>query len=429
MTSTATVTVDGIGPVPVTFTERGDGKPFLLLHGGAGLQSVGGFADLLAGTGSARVITPIHPGFESTPRPEHLDSMKGLARLYSGLIDDLGLTGVTVVGNSMGGWIAAEMALLGSPRIGGAVLVDAVGLRIEAHPVADFFSLTLDQVADLSYYNPDAFRLDLSSLPEQRRTAMAASRAALEVYGGKSMADPGLLRRLPAITIPVLAVWGAADRIVPPEHGQAFAAAIPGARFHLISDAGHLPQLETPGELLKVIWDFAGATGLSADTLGKSGIMADVSIVGPDDGEVMLPGPVRMRILEDGGTTAHRLGIGEITIAPHTDGPPQHRHAQHDEGFYVVSGTARFTVGEKSYDAEAGTLVMVPPGAPHTFANPGDEPAVILNTFTPDLYVRYFRDLRDLIASGQPLSDEAIAGAMARYATVPATEFASGREQ
>ena len=108
-----------------------------------------------------------------------------------------------------------------------------------------------------------------------------------------------------------------------------------------------------------------------------------------------------MRILEDGRTTGHRLGMGEITLAPHTEGPPQHRHAPHDEGFYVVSGTARFTVGETTYEAAAGTLVMIPPGAPHTFANPGDEPAVLLNTFTPDLYVQYFRDLRDMIAGGQ----------------------------
>jgi mannose-6-phosphate isomerase-like protein (cupin superfamily) len=153
--------------------------------------------------------------------------------------------------------------------------------------------------------------------------------------------------------------------------------------------------------------------------------MTDVSIVGPGNGDVVLSGPIRMRILEDGSTTSHRLGIGEITIAPHTDGPPQHRHAQHDEGFYVVSGTARFTVGANAYDVPAGTLVMVPPGAPHTFANPGDEPTVLLNTFTPDLYVRYFRDLRDMIASGQPLTDRSIADTMARYATVPATDFAS----
>jgi oxalate decarboxylase/phosphoglucose isomerase-like protein (cupin superfamily) len=68
---------------------------------------------------------------------------------------------------------------------------------------------------------------------------------------------------------------------------------------------------------------------------------------------------------------------------------------------------------------------MVPPGAPHTFANPGDEPVVLLNTFTPDLYVQYFRDLRDMIAAGQPLTGDAVAGAMARYDTEPATDFAS----
>ena len=107
----------------------------------------------------------------------------------------------------------------------------------------------------------------------------------------------------------------------------------------------------------------------------------DVAVTRPDGGEAIQLGPVRMRILEDGSTTDHRLGMGEITLAPHTDGPPQHRHARHDEGFYVVSGTARFTIGTTTYDAPAGTLAMIPPGAPHTFANPTDEPLVLLNTF------------------------------------------------
>ena len=152
--------------------------------------------------------------------------------------------------------------------------------------------------------------------------------------------------------------------------------------------------------------------------------MAPVSVVGPDGGESIQLGPTLMRILEDGSTTAHRLGMGEITLAPHTDGPPQHRHARHDEGFYVVSGAARFTVGETAYDAPAGTLVMIPPGAPHTFANPTGETTVILNTFTPDQYVHYFRDLRDMIAGGQPLTPAATIQAMSRYATEPATDFA-----
>ena len=152
--------------------------------------------------------------------------------------------------------------------------------------------------------------------------------------------------------------------------------------------------------------------------------MTEVSVVGPGGGEVLRLGTTQMRILEDGRTTGHRLGLGEITLAPHTEGPPQHRHARHDEGFYVVAGTARFTVGDKTYEAPAGTLVMIPPGAPHTFANPGDQPAVLLNSFTPDLYVQYFRDLRDMIASGQELTPETTIEAMSRYATVPATEFA-----
>jgi quercetin dioxygenase-like cupin family protein len=152
--------------------------------------------------------------------------------------------------------------------------------------------------------------------------------------------------------------------------------------------------------------------------------MTAVSLIGPQDGETIQLGPTRMRILEDGSTTGHRLGIGEITLAPHTQGPPQHRHAEHDEGFYVVSGTVHFTIGRTTHVAPPGTLAMIPPGAPHTFANPGQTPAVILNTFTPDLYVRYFRDLRDMIAAGGEPTAQATAEVMSRYATVPATDFA-----
>jgi mannose-6-phosphate isomerase-like protein (cupin superfamily) len=153
-------------------------------------------------------------------------------------------------------------------------------------------------------------------------------------------------------------------------------------------------------------------------------IMRNVPVVLPDAGEVIDLGPARVRILEDGTTTAHRLGIGEITLAPRSAGPPQHRHAGHDEGFYVVSGMARFTVGDTGHDAPAGTLVMVPPGAPHTFANPGDQPLVMLNTFTPDMYVQYFRDMRAMISERGAPSDQATARVMARYATTVADNFA-----
>src|SRR5260370_38830434 len=85
---------------------------------------------------------------------------------------------------------------------------------------------------------------------------MAANRAALLAYGGQAMAVPGLLGRRSAITIPTPVSWGAADRMIPPEHGRAYASAIPGAQFRLIEHAGHLPQLETPGGLLAAVSEF-----------------------------------------------------------------------------------------------------------------------------------------------------------------------------
>ena len=153
--------------------------------------------------------------------------------------------------------------------------------------------------------------------------------------------------------------------------------------------------------------------------------MIPVSIIGPGEGELIATGATQIRILEDGRNTNHRLGIGEIVVPAHTPGPPQHRHSQHDEGFYVLSGTVRFTVGQDDHDAPAGTWVMVPPGAPHTFANVGDETAVMLNTFTPDLYVQYFRDLKDMVESGQPLSRDNLAAVWTSYGTEPSTEYAS----
>ncbi|MFE2164595.1 cupin domain-containing protein [Streptomyces sp. NPDC059447] len=150
-----------------------------------------------------------------------------------------------------------------------------------------------------------------------------------------------------------------------------------------------------------------------------------LSVVGPGEGETIVLGATRMRVLEDGSHTGHRLAIAESVLAPHTQGPPQHRHGLHDEGFYVLSGTVRFTVGDEDHDATAGTLVMVPPGTPHTFANPTDEPAVMLSTFTPDLYVQYFRDLQEVLAGGRtPPTPQATIDAMSRYATEPATDRA-----
>src|SRR6266478_4296579 len=164
VTSTHTIPVAGYGTVELSVTEKGQGQPFLLLHGGGGPLTVAGFADLLAAQRPARVITPTHPGFGGTPRPDSLASVQGLAAVYIALLAELGLSDVTVIGNSIGGWIAAEMALLDTNRINSFVLVDAVGIEVPGHPIADFFSLTPRQVAELSYHDPDRFGIDPSKL-------------------------------------------------------------------------------------------------------------------------------------------------------------------------------------------------------------------------------------------------------------------------
>ena len=115
--TTATTELD-LGGVPLTIDQRGSGQPVLLLHGGGGPQSVTAFAQLLADSRPARVITPVHPGFGGTPRPDSLATIGGLADLYASLLAELDLRDVIVVGNSIGGWIAAELALRAAGRIG-----------------------------------------------------------------------------------------------------------------------------------------------------------------------------------------------------------------------------------------------------------------------------------------------------------------------
>ena len=249
------VPVAGLGTVEVSVSERGEGLAFLLLHGGGGPLTVSAFADLLASQ-PARVITPTHPGFAGTPRPDSLSSVRGLAQLYVALLDALEVPDVTVIGNSIGGWIAAEMALLQSSRTSRFVLVDAVGAEVAGNPVVDFFSLTPRQVAEHSYHDPDRFGIDPTKLPPEALQAMAGNRATLTVYAGAAMNDPSLAGRLRGVTKPTLVLWGDADRIANPDYGRTLAAAIPGARFQLLEKTGHLPQIETPGPLLEAIREF-----------------------------------------------------------------------------------------------------------------------------------------------------------------------------
>jgi len=238
-------------------TERGEGQPFLLLHGGAGPISVTRFADLFAKRHPARVITPTHPGFALTPRPDGLKDVKGLAQLYAAFLDQLNANDVTVVGNSIGGWIACELALLTPPQVRRVVLVDAGGIEVPNHPVTDISKLSPDQLMGLSYHNPKPFLINPATLTDVQKAAIGSNRAALSVYAGPLGIDPTLAARLPKIAVPALVLWGDSDRIVDQEYSRAFASAIPGAKFLILKDTGHVPQIETPGLLIETLWNFA----------------------------------------------------------------------------------------------------------------------------------------------------------------------------
>jgi mannose-6-phosphate isomerase-like protein (cupin superfamily) len=143
-----------------------------------------------------------------------------------------------------------------------------------------------------------------------------------------------------------------------------------------------------------------------------------IHVVRPGDGEQVGGGPIGARILEDGSHTGHRLGVVQATLPPGPAQPPQHIHHEHDETFIVTAGTVRFTSGNDFVDAEAGTVVVVPIGVPHTFSNPLAATASFIGLMTPDLYIQYFRDLTQLPLDQQGLLLPAdVARTMARYAT------------
>ncbi|HEX7301933.1 alpha/beta hydrolase, partial [Lentzea sp.] len=229
-----------LGAVELTVRDRDRTRPFLLLHGGGGVATMAGFADLLADRAHSRVLVPTHPGFSGTPKPADLIGVTDLARTYVALLDELALTGVTVVGNSFGGWVAAEIALLDSPRVQAVVVVNGIGVEVDGHPQTDVKGMSPAEIQQLSWHDPGkAPRPTGAPGPSPDIQALVG-------YTGPAMADPALAKRLGEVRVPVHVVWGESDRIVDVEYGRAFAAAIPGATFTPLPRSGHLPQVETP---------------------------------------------------------------------------------------------------------------------------------------------------------------------------------------
>ncbi|GIT81163.1 alpha/beta hydrolase [Leifsonia sp. LS1] len=235
----------------------------LVLHGGGGPRTIAPIAEHLSGT--MRVIAPTHPGWEGTPRPGRIDSVSELATHYLGQLRERGEHDVVLVGSSLGGWIALEMALRAAADaryagvVGAVVDIDGVGAVVDGEPIADFFALDARGLAQAAWHDPDRGFIDPATLTEEQRALQRSNGQAMAAVAGTAMSDPTLLARLGAIAVPTLVVHGASDRIVTPAYGQAVADAIPGAAFAEVAAAGHLPHLEAPQATWSVIDPFLAA--------------------------------------------------------------------------------------------------------------------------------------------------------------------------
>ncbi|PRY35739.1 alpha/beta fold hydrolase [Umezawaea tangerina] len=229
----------------LTVTETGEGRPFLVLHGGSGPDSMTPVVEHYAST--HHVLAPVHPGWDDTPRPDWFSGVDDLATTYLDLLEDRGLADVVVLGCSFGGWVAAEMAVRDrARRIGHLVLVDAVG----------------PEVPGIAVRVPGGRPPGAGGPPGGGPPGggpSAAAMAAVRAYGGPTMSDPKLLRRLARVHTPTLVVWGEDDLVVSPDFGRAYAAAFPDARFELIPGAGHVPTREEPEATLAAIDTFLTA--------------------------------------------------------------------------------------------------------------------------------------------------------------------------
>jgi len=244
----------------VSVADPGSGRPALVLHGGGGPATVAPITAHLAET--MRTLAPVHPGWDGTARPDWLSSIGELAGVYLDLLAAEDLRNVLVVGNSIGGWIACEMAVRDAgSAIGSLVLIDSVGIEVGGHPVRDFFSLSPREIADYTFCDGDRFYLDPAQMGPEQAASMQANLATLRVLAGDPyMHTPGLRERLAEVTSPALAIWGDSDGIASPDYGRALAQSLASCRFELVAAAGHVPQLEQPEAVFSLIDSFVEAT-------------------------------------------------------------------------------------------------------------------------------------------------------------------------
>ncbi|ROS54866.1 alpha/beta fold hydrolase [Frigoribacterium sp. PhB24] len=232
----------------------------LVLHGGGGPQTVAPVVEHLAS--SFHVVAPTHPGWNGTSRSDEIGSIAALASTYLEHLHAAGGHDVVLVGSSIGGWIALEMAVQAAADgkyvglIGAVIDIDGVGVVVEDAPIADFFALDARGLAEVAWHDPDRGYTDPAVLTEQQRAVQQSNERAMAEIAGRGMSDETLLGRLGTVAVPVLVVFGESDRFVTPAYGRAVAEAIPGGEFAEVAAAGHLPQLENPEATWAVIDSF-----------------------------------------------------------------------------------------------------------------------------------------------------------------------------
>jgi pimeloyl-ACP methyl ester carboxylesterase len=232
--------------VDLELWEGGDGPPVLFLHGAGGFNPEDPFVGLLAR--ERRVIAPSHPGFGGSALPDWLDRPDDIAILYLELLAQLGHPQLDLIGCSLGGWIAAELASMVPERFRRLVLVGPVGVKLGGRDrldIPDIFAMPAAAVEKLLYHDPDRHRPDVSQLSDAQLEIMLRNRetTALLVWE-PYMHNPKLRHRLYRVRCPTLLLRGASDGLISPAYLEGYAALLPNARTATIAAAGHVPQLE-----------------------------------------------------------------------------------------------------------------------------------------------------------------------------------------
>ena len=238
----------------------GDGKPLVFLHGFEGHTGEAPF--LLRLAEKHRVIAPEHPGYGDSTGIEQIDGILDLALYYRRLFETLELEHIDLVGHSLGGMFAAEIAAICPQLVRRLVLVAPLGLWLDELPIPDTFVMSAGALGRAMWHNPEApVVTQAMELLADGRTGITATvtRAGNLSSAGKFMwpiPDRGLVKRLPLISAPTLIVAGASDGIVARPYVEAFRSAIPGSRLETIDGAGHLPMIERPEEFLQTVEPF-----------------------------------------------------------------------------------------------------------------------------------------------------------------------------